>query len=445
MYQICFPLDNRPTPGSIAASTIGIQSKIGCTCSSTMTSSTETPSSTDTLLGLVDLIYQSASDPHHWPRFLAALNKKLNTNSANVTIAWFSEDAPTQVAERRVVYSAGFPPEGLASYGQYFGALDPFLSEYKTRFPNGGTVAGEHLLDRNTFHRTAFYNEFAKLYDVEHVCFSRLEQHASTASGLGLTRPEKLGPFDDAALRFVAALVPHMRRAIQINRMLSQESTLYNHVTEDMNIAVVSLDAKGRPLVVSGLARDLFHRNDGLLLTGNHLAASNASQDAQLQQTIAAAIASSRGAKSHQEVLPESHAPSRSRPSRPIPYCGCLALSRSFSKHPLQVIVHPLYSSELLLENRPCAVVMIIDPDQKPTAPAAALQILYGLTPAESRLAELLLQGNELSTCAELLGNSIAGARVRLKSIMRKTNVSRQSELMRLFVGFPKTEALRRS
>ena len=400
-------------------------------------------SSTDTVLGLVELIYQSASDPRYWTRFLAALNKKLNAESANLTVASFSEDAPAQVTERRVVYSAGFPPEGLTSYRQYFGVLDPFLSEYKIRFPRGGTIAGEHLLDRNTYHRSAFYNEFAKLYNVEHVCFSRLEQHASTASGLGLTRPEKLGPFDDAALQFISALVPHMRRAIQIDRMLSQENTLYNHVTDKMNIAVVSLDAKGRPLVVSELAWELLHRNDGLLLTGNQLSASNSSQELVLQQTIASAIAASRENRSPREIRAESRTSPNSRSSKPIPFCGCLAVSRSFSKHPLQVIVHPLYSSELLLENRSCAVVMIIDPDRKPIAPAAALQILYGLTPAESRLAELLLQGNELSTCAELLGNSIAGARVRLKSIMRKTNVSRQSELMRLFVGFPKTEALR--
>ena len=51
-------------------------------------------SSTDTVLGLVELIYQSASDPRYWTRFLAALNKKLNAESANLTVASFSEDAP---------------------------------------------------------------------------------------------------------------------------------------------------------------------------------------------------------------------------------------------------------------------------------------------------------------------------------------------------------------
>lgn len=81
--------------------------------------------------------------------------------------------------------------------------------------------------------------------------------------------------------------------------------------------------------------------------------------------------------------------------------------------------------------------MLLIDPDRKPAATAETLQSLYGLTPAEGRLTEMLLTGRELAECAEMLGNTIETARVRLKRIMRKTNVSRQSELIRLLVGFP--------
>lgn len=394
---------------------------------------------TDPESRLIDLAYQAGANPERWPAFLDALSKELNGESANLLISRFSESAPTEATYRRVVYSAGFPDDALNLYRQHFGIFDPFLQEYRRRYITGGVVTCDELLDRNTYRRSEFYNDFARRYNVEYICFARLELGANAASGIGIVRSEKFGRFEETSIRLVSHLLPHVRRAIDLNRILYRWSAGGNCTVEAVNLAVLTLNEGGRIITTSELAEKLLAQEDGLTAVAGHLSASDSAQNSLLQETIAAAIASPAPAAAR----PRNRAAVRRRSVTPS--CGCLAISRSSSKHPLHVFVHPFHSSELLLEDRPCAVIILIDPDKKAVATSAALQHLYGLTPAESRLAELLLKGHDLSECAELLGNSIAGTRMRLKAIMRKTNVSRQSEFIRLFVGFPKNPNFHRA
>jgi DNA-binding CsgD family transcriptional regulator len=81
---------------------------------------------------------------------------------------------------------------------------------------------------------------------------------------------------------------------------------------------------------------------------------------------------------------------------------------------------------------RAAAVVFVTDPDAAPPRTARLLGDLYGLTPAESRLAFALLEGADLSATAVGLGVSRNTAQSQLASIFRKTGTSRQSELVQL-------------
>ncbi len=58
--------------------------------------------------------------------------------------------------------------------------------------------------------------------------------------------------------------------------------------------------------------------------------------------------------------------------------------------------------------------------------------VLFGLTPAESRLATALCDGASLNQYAEQQGVSSNTARIQLKSIFSKTNTNRQAELIKL-------------
>lgn len=60
----------------------------------------------------------------------------------------------------------------------------------------------------------------------------------------------------------------------------------------------------------------------------------------------------------------------------------------------------------------------------------SVFSILYGLTPTEARLAARVITGERIDEAARDLGISESTARTHLKRIFKKTNVSRQAELV---------------
>jgi DNA-binding CsgD family transcriptional regulator len=80
----------------------------------------------------------------------------------------------------------------------------------------------------------------------------------------------------------------------------------------------------------------------------------------------------------------------------------------------------------------PVAVIFISDPDREPVSEACIFAELFGLTPAEARLARILAAGDSLKDAAEQLAVAESTVKSQLKSIFAKTDTSRQSQLVRL-------------
>ncbi len=86
---------------------------------------------------------------------------------------------------------------------------------------------------------------------------------------------------------------------------------------------------------------------------------------------------------------------------------------------------------------RPAAVVFVSDPEQRQETPAALLQQLYGLTPAEARLAEAMAGGGPLKAAAERFGVTLGTVRIQLKAVFAKTGTRSQADLVRLLLSGP--------
>ena len=72
------------------------------------------------------------------------------------------------------------------------------------------------------------------------------------------------------------------------------------------------------------------------------------------------------------------------------------------------------------------------DPDGAAPGTANALGLLYGLTPAEERLALALASGRTLAESARQLGVRLSTARGVLRAVFEKTSTNRQANLVRL-------------
>ncbi|MBP0447120.1 response regulator [Roseomonas sp. SSH11] len=111
-----------------------------------------------------------------------------------------------------------------------------------------------------------------------------------------------------------------------------------------------------------------------------------------------------------------------------------LALTRPSGRRPLTALICPLRA-----EDGAAISIFISDPERQPQLAPDVIAGLYGLTPAETRLAVALTQGQRLEEIAEAFGLSRSTLAYTLRNLFRKTETDRQADLVRLFLASPLT------
>jgi DNA-binding NarL/FixJ family response regulator len=87
---------------------------------------------------------------------------------------------------------------------------------------------------------------------------------------------------------------------------------------------------------------------------------------------------------------------------------------------------------------RPDAIVtLMIDTDQRTKVSGDTLVRLYNLTPSETRVALMLIDGKRLESIAEELEVAQTTVVFHLKNLFRKTETNRQADLIRVLLSVP--------
>jgi DNA-binding NarL/FixJ family response regulator len=93
-------------------------------------------------------------------------------------------------------------------------------------------------------------------------------------------------------------------------------------------------------------------------------------------------------------------------------------------------------TAELSVFDRPLAVVLAAAPEQRLVS-AADLAELFGLSPAESRLAVALMGGKKLHDITIETGVGISTLRSQLSATLKKVGANRQVNLVRILASVP--------
>ena len=113
-----------------------------------------------------------------------------------------------------------------------------------------------------------------------------------------------------------------------------------------------------------------------------------------------------------------------------------VALTRNSGKRPLFAVACPLGRGPAQT-GEPVVGLFVTDPEWRPSDGAQAVAQLYGLSPAETRLALALARGLRLDEIADEFGLSRNTVNYTLKNLFRKTETDRQADLINLFVASP--------
>ena len=227
------------------------------------------------------------------------------------------------------------------------------------------------------------------------------------------------GGWPSARVRNVRRLLPHLRQYVRVRQTLANARALGASsaaLLENTRCGVIQLDRRGRIVAANDYARALLRQGDGLADEGGFLLATDLKDDEALQRLLARA-------------LPCMNAQVES---------GSMNLNRTTVSSGLLLHAHPVGGARLgARPSRIAALVLVIDPTTRARIDPAEVAAVFGLSPAQSRVAVLLAQGHGIRDIAAMMERGEGTIRWHTKQIYRRLHIPGQSELVRLVLSLP--------
>lgn len=228
-------------------------------------------------------------------------------------------------------------------------------------------------------------------------------------------RHESVGFSTDEDLDRLRLLAPHIRRAVTISNLLDLRTLETQALTETLDriaMGIVVVAENGRVVFANEVARQMFVKGDPITSRNGRLGARHRAANQELSLAI-------RTAQADEHEM------------------GSLGIGISLGlpdSTPVFAHVLPLCRGHLRASLMPQAVAAVfIAPSQEYAArDFDMLAETYQLTPAESRIFKLIVEGSTLGDVTETLRISQATAKTHLAQIFAKTQVSRQADLIAL-------------
>lgn len=362
---------------------------------------------------LTSAIYDAALDPTHRPSVLAQLKACFRTEAETFYVLDFGTRRLTQA------HLAGITPQWMSCFDALYFTPDNPWNVHSEALHRLGTVRTNERLDAYTredgvLYRSAYYQEWMRPQGFRFSLGNTLTTERSGVANVTLLRAPDLPTFSEQEVHLFERLSGHFVRALRIRERLGAAALRRDQLAS-------ALDSLHGGMLIVGPDGDLVHGNRAALQ-----ALARADALVYRQGRVQAACHTSQPAL---DALLRAHAP---QPGRLAPTTDTLVLPRVNGGVPLRVqaagVALPLSSAS---SHRPCVLLALSGADDNPPPSRAdGLREAYGLTPAEVRLAQALLDGLSLRDAAARLGLTYGTARTRLKCVFHKTGVQRQSELI---------------
>jgi DNA-binding CsgD family transcriptional regulator len=362
----------------------------------------------NSLLGVVDRLFEAASEPGAWVPALQAVTDHLRAEHTVI----FARDAAS--GQPLFANSAGI---GEAEFGRFLlPEAARWMAPFVARMPGGLAVTSPHGMPDSDFERTELYNEVLRpakgFYSV-----GVRDELPGMSIFMAACRPRGKGDFaahDAAALQ---AILPALSTGLQLHQRLRHvegRSDALTNVLDRLDDGVILADETGRPKFLNARAVRIVAEADGLDIGTSLLAAAAPVATARLRGAIAAAAAD--GAIATQQIR----------------------LIRPSQRTPLLLTILPVWRLGALVPGAgtPRVAIFIREMDAPIAIDAAALRDTFNLTPRECDVAIRLVTSLDLDRTAAELGIGRGTVRSHLMQIYEKTGARSQAALVALLVRF---------
>lgn len=353
-------------------------------------------------------LYCAAATANGWQRGLEALRGCFRARTATLFIRLAASSDPGLMLTASPGLPGGFkagPSRGAA--GSPLTALAP-----------DRVVTNRDLLPDEEWRASSFYRAQCRPFGMFHFMGTNIGVREGSVYPFWLGRSEKDGPFSEAERLLCEQLLPHLRRALDLQLSLERDRAvqgLYGQALADLMVGLVVLDAHGRVLERNAVAEGILRLQDGLQLVDERLEAAYAPDRARLQQLLRKQLSAERSASSP----------------------AAISIGRPSGKSRWSVLAQPVGPGDWRGggSGQPMIALFLRDIEGRTNPHAELVQGLFQLTRREALLAIHLANGLSVDETARALGVRLTTARAHLRSIYSKVGVRRQSELVRLILN----------
>ncbi|MEO6841916.1 MAG: helix-turn-helix transcriptional regulator [Bradyrhizobium sp.] len=364
------------------------------------------------LSAVIGEIYDAAIDPTRWQGALASICGYVGGYSA----ALFWHDAATRNA--RAFYLFNDDPNYTKLYFEKYLPMDPFFPA--SSFVEAGIVHGSSdIVPQAELEQTRFYQEWIKPQGIVDAIAVNLEKGVTRSSFIAIRSDATYGLLDEAARRRLAAIVPHLQRAVAIDRLFDQSKATEGALTETLDhveAAVFLVGPEGAIAFSNEPAKVMLRDGHMIREQDNVLRAAAPKVDRILRDIFASAENgdASLGIRGVAVPLTDN--------SQQQWFAHVLPLTSGNRKQ--AGLAHAAVAAVFIRKTAP---------DAPP--PLESIAKLYKLTASEVRVLDAVLKVTGIKAMADMLGVSQATVRTHLHNVFRKTGTGRQSELVKLVAG----------
>jgi DNA-binding CsgD family transcriptional regulator/PAS domain-containing protein len=360
---------------------------------------------------LLATLYAAPLDESQWQIFLTQL-----CDITGSRIGFFLRNDST--LGNRTLASGGIPVPAQVEQG--FRAAHTYSDPFRQallRNPRIGVVEGEDIVPHEEFIETEIYRDMAASGGMEYTTCLVLSVSARTLEIISLWRGPERAVLEEEHKELLTLLMPHLQNALRIRHALGFAENRAHSAEAMLNAsstASILLDGAARVIHMNDAAQQMVAASDGLFVRVDVIAPTESSRRAEFSALVHACTSGELGQAG-----------------------GALSLGRSMQRRPIQVLVTPV---RVMDKHRASVRVLILatDPERTVHFPDAILRQTYGLTPAETEIANALLTGFSLEEIAQLRKVSIGTVRSQMKGLMGKTDTQRQGDLIRLLSTLPR-------
>jgi DNA-binding CsgD family transcriptional regulator/PAS domain-containing protein len=369
--------------------------------------------SAEQLGSLVESVYDASIDGARWPAFLSMLAQQLS----GVLPTLFIHD--TRAHSGALAINVGYDSGIVRAYKAHFAERNIWLRSGHHLLTPGSVRTSHIMCSRQALLASEWYADYCRPLNISQGIGATIHKDSMLTSNVAIFAGDDRADFGGEEIALLKALMPHMQRALKIHMHLAEANLRqgeFVEAIEPLAVGVILVTASGQVLFANRSARRLLDNRDGLMIDRQGLRAGRSRETNALRALIGCTMG------------PYGQGRSQSG--------GGLNVTRPNGRRALQVLVSPIRPQQSLhLGARAVAAIYVTDPEQVSERPEVVLMRLYGLTPAEAKVAALIVRGMSARQAAEGLAISYNTVKSHLKRVFAKTGTNGQGDLIRLIVG----------